>query len=327
MSESTNDITNTTTSAPETDTTTVPSEPIPAETTPDTGAEREQGDAASSDEDELAARRAAVLAGDYSAWSADLSLSDPATPAEPEEQKPAPEAVEAVQRIARAHGTPAAIGRDIVFHGDGYPVRGVIIGAEGNSLAMRIEGGMECLVPPDIQTQYLDTQGRVIWASPDLPDQEQPQQPQAEEPAAEQATGQADPDQAAEQADSDHVAETADQDQVGQAAQGDEAPATAPQPEGVEGVEDAQDAGQESGLTDEPRDTDPDGETVDQPHDPEPAAQPDGEPTGQPQGTEHDAEVADQVVDQEEHEAEDAGSEQEEPPQASEPGTDSPEAR
>lgn len=300
MSESTNDTTNTT-SAPEVDTTAVPSEPIPAETT--TGAEREQGDAAS-DEDELAARRAAVLAGDYSAWSADLSLSEPVTPSEPEEQEPSPEAIEAVQRIARAHGTPAAIGRDVVFHGDGYPVRGVIIGAEGNSLAMRIEGGMECLVPPDIQIQYLDTQGRVIWASPDLPDHEQPQQPQAEEPAAEQA----DPDQAAEQTDSDHVAETADQDQVGQAAQGDEVPATAPQPEGVDG---AQDAGQESGLTDEPRDTDPDGETVDQPHDPEPTAQPDGEP-------------ADQVVDQEEHE--DAGSEQEEP-QANEPGTDSPEVR
>ena len=195
MSESTNDTTNTTASAPEVDTPVVPSEPIPAE---DTGAEREQGDAASSDEDELAARRAAVLAGDYSAWSADLSLSEPVTPAEPEEQKPAPAAVEAVQRIARAHGTPAAIGRDIVFHGDGYPVRGVIIGAEGNSLAMRIEGGMECLVPPDIQIQYLDTQGRVIWASPDLPDQEQPQQeqPQAEEPPAEQA-------------DSDHEAEDA----------------------------------------------------------------------------------------------------------------------
>lgn len=300
MSESTNDTTNTTASAPEVDTPVVPSEPIPAETTPDTGAEREQGDAAS-DEDELAARRAAVLAGNYSAWSADLSLSEPVTPAEPEEQKPAPEAVEAVQRIARAHGTPAAIGRDIVFHGDGYPVRGVIIGAEGNSLAMRIEGGMECLVPPDIQIQYLDTQGRVIWASPDLPDQEQPQQPQAEEPAAEQATGQADPD---------HVAETADHDQAGQGAHGDEAPATAPQPEGAE---DAQDAGQESGLTDEPRDTDPDGETVDQPHDPEPTAQPDGEP-------------ADQVVDQAEHEVEDAGSEQEEP-QANEPGAESPEAR
>lgn len=196
MSESTNDTTNTT-SAPEVDTTAVPSEPIPAETTPDTGAEREQGDAAS-DEDELAARRAAVLAGDYSAWSADLSLSEPVTPREPEEQKPSPEAIEAVQRIARAHGTPAAIGRSVVFHGDGYPVRGVIIGAEGNSLAMRIEGGMECLVPPDIQIQYLDTQGRVIWASPDLPDQEQPQQeqPQAEEPPAEQA-------------DSDHEAEDA----------------------------------------------------------------------------------------------------------------------
>lgn len=289
MSESTNDTTNTT-SAPEVDTTAVPSEPIPAETT--TGAEREQGDAASSDEDELAARRAAVLAGDYSAWSADLSLSEPVTPSEPAEQKPAPETVEAVQRIARAHGTPAAIGRDIVFHGDGYPVRGVIIGSEGNSLAIRVESGMECLVPPDIQIQYLDTQGRVIWASPDLPDQEQPQQPQAEEPAAEQATGQADPDQ------------------PGQGAHGDEAPATAPQPEGAE---DAQDAGQESGLTDEPRDTDPDGETVDQPRDQEPTAQPDGEP-------------ADQVVDQAEHEAEDAGSEQEEP-QASEPGTDSPEAR
>lgn len=66
MSESTNDTTNTTASAPEVDTPVVPSEPIPAETTPDTGAEREQGDAAS-DEDELAARRAAVLAGDYSA--------------------------------------------------------------------------------------------------------------------------------------------------------------------------------------------------------------------------------------------------------------------
>ena len=325
MSESTNDTTNTT-SAPEVDTTAVPPEPIPAEATPDTGAEREQGDAASSDEDELAARRAAVLAGDYSAWSADLSLSEPVTPAEPEEQKPAPEAVEAVQRIARAHGTPAAIGRDIVFHGDGYPVRGVIIGAEGNSLAIRVESGMECLVPPDIQIQYLDTQGRVIWASPDLPDQEQPQQeqPQAEEPPAEQATGQADPDQAAEQANSDHVAETADQDQVGQDAQGDEAPATAPQPEGAE---DAQDAGQESGLTDEPRDTDPDGETVDQLRDPEPTAQPDGEPAGQPQGAEHDAEVADQVIDQEEHEAEDAGSEQEEPSQASESGAESPEAR
>lgn len=307
MSESTNDTTNTTASAPEVDTPAVPSEPIPAETT--TGAEREQGDAAS-DEDELAARRAAVLAGDYSAWSADLSLSEPVTPSEPAEQKPSPAAVEAVQRIARAHGTPAAIGRSVVFHGDGYPVRGVIIGAEGNSLAMRIEGGMECLVPPDIQIQYLDTQGRVIWASPDLPDQEQPQQPQAEEPAAEQATGQADPDQAAEQADSDHVAEMADQDQAGQAAQGDEAPATAPQPEGAE---DAQDAGQESGLTDEPRDTDPDGETVDQPHDPEPTAQPDGEP-------------ADQVVDQAGHEVEDAGSEQEEP-QANEPGAESPEAR
>ena len=292
MSESTNDTTNTT-SAPEVDTTAVPSEPIPAETTPDTGAEREQGDAAS-DEDELAARRAAVLAGDYSAWSADLSLSEPVTPREPEEQKPSPEAIEAVQRIARAHGTPAAIGRSVVFHGDGYPVRGVIIGAEGNSLAMRIEGGMECLVPPDIQIQYLDTQGRVIWASPDLPDQEQPQQeqPQAEEPPAEQATGQA------------------DQDQVGQDAQGDEAPATVPQPEGAE---DAQDAGQESGLTDEPRD-------------PEPTAQPDGEPADQPQGAERGAETADQVVDQEEHEAEDAGSEQEEP-QANEPGTDSPEVR
>lgn len=312
MSESTNDTTNTTASAPEVDTQAVPSEPIPAETTPDTGAEREQGDAASSDEDELAARRAAVLAGDYSAWSADLSLSEPVTPAEPEEQKPAPEAVEAVQRIARAHGTPAAIGRSVVFHGDGYPVRGVIIGAEGNSLAMRIEGGMECLVPPDIQIQYLDTQGRVIWASPDLPDQEQPkqEQPQAEEPPAEQATGQADPDQAAEQTDSDHVAETADQDQVGQAAQGDEAPAIAPQPEGAE---DAQGAGQESGLTDEP-------------HDPEPTAQPDGEPADQPQGAERGAETADQVVDQAEHETEDAGSEQEEP-QASEPGTDSPEVR
>lgn len=305
MSESTNDTTNTT-SAPEVDTTAVPPEPIPAEATPDTGAEREQGDAASSDEDELAARRAAVLAGDYSAWSADLSLSEPVTPSEPEEQRPAPEAVEAVQRIARAHGTPAAIGRSVVFHGDGYPVRGVIIGAEGNSLAMRIEGGMECLVPPDIQIQYLDTQGRVIWASPDLPDQEQPQQPQAEEPAAEQATGQADPDQAAEQTDSDHVAEAADQDQAGQAAQGDEAPATAPQPEGVE---DAQDAGQESGLTDEPRDTNPD-----------------GEPADQLQGAERGAETADQVVDQEEHEAEDAGSEQEEP-QANEPGAESPEAR
>lgn len=312
MSESTNDTTNTTASAPEVDTQAVPSEPIPAETTPDTGAEREQGDAASSDEDELAARRAAVLAGDYSAWSADLSLSEPVTPAEPEEQKPAPEAVEAVQRIARAHGTPAAIGRSVVFHGDGYPVRGVIIGAEGNSLAMRIEGGMECLVPPDIQIQYLDTQGRVIWASPDLPDQEQPkqEQPQAEEPPAEQATGQADPDQAAEQTDSDHVAETADQDQVGQAAQGDEAPAIAPQPEGAE---DAQGAGQESDLTDEP-------------HDPEPTAQPDGEPADQPQGAERGAETADQVVDQAEHETEDAGSEQEEP-QASEPGTDSPEVR
>ena len=304
MSESTNDTTNTT-SAPDVDTTAVPPEPSPAEATPDTGAEREQGGAAS-DEDELAARRAAVLAGDYSAWSADLSLSEPVAPSEPAEQKPSPAAVEAVQRIARAHGTPAAIGRSVVFHGDGYPVRGVIIGAEGNSLAMRIEGGMECLVPPDIQIQYLDTQGRVIWASPDLPDQEQPQQPQA-----------------AEQTDSDHVAETADHDQAGQGAHGDEAPATAPQPEGAE---DAQDAGQESGLTDEPRDTDPDGETVDQPHDPEPAAQPDGEPTGQPQGAEHDAEVADQVIDQAGHEAEDAGSEQEEP-QASEPGTDSPEAR
>lgn len=249
MSESTNDTTNTTASAPEVDTQAVPSEPIPAETTPDTGAEREQGDAASSDEDELAARRAAVLAGDYSAWSADLSLSEPVTPSEPEEQKPSPEAIEAVQRIARAHGTPAAIGRSVVFHGDGYPVRGVIIGAEGNSLAMRIEGGMECLVPPDIQIQYLDTQGGVIWASPDLPDQEQPQQPQAEEPAAEQATGQADPD----------------------------------------------------------------GETVDQPRDPEPTAQPDGEP-------------ADQVVDQAEHEVEDAGSEQEEP-QANEPAAESSEAR
>ena len=324
MSESTNDTTNTT-SAPEVDTTAVPSEPVPAETTPDTGAEREQADAAA-DEDELAARRAAVLAGDYSAWSADLSLSEPVTPREPEEQKPSPEAIEAVQRIARAHGTPAAIGRSVVFHGDGYPVRGVIIGAEGNSLAMRIEGGMECLVPPDIQIQYLDAQGRVIWASPDLPDQEQPQQeqPQAEEPPAEQATGQADPDQAAEQTDSDHVAETADQDQVGQAAQGDEVPATAPQPEGVDG---AQDAGQESGLTDEPRDTDPDGETVDQPRDPEPTAQSDGEPAGQPQGAEHDAEVADQVIDQEEHEAEDAGSEPEEPSQAGEPGAESPEAR
>lgn len=309
MSESTNDTTNTT-SAPEVDTTAVPPEPIPAETTPDTGAEREQGDAAS-DEDELAARRAAVLAGDYSAWSADLSLSEPVTPTEPEEQKPAPEAVEAVQRIARAHGTPAAIGRDIVFHGDGYPVRGVIIGAEGSSLAMRIEGGMECLVPPDIQIQYLDTQGRVIWASPDLPDQEQPQQPQAEEPAAEQATGQADPD---------HVAETADHDQAGQGAHGDEAPTTASQPEGAE---DVQDAGQESGLADESRDADPDGETVDQPHDPEPTAQPDGEPAGQPQGAEHDAETADQVVDQAGHETEDVGGEQEEPPQASEPGTDS----
>lgn len=302
MSESTNDTTNTT-SAPEVDTTAVPSEPIPAETT--TGAEREQGDAASSDEDELAARRAAVLAGDYSAWSADLSLSEPVTPSEPAEQKPAPETVEAVQRIARAHGTPAAIGRDIVFHGDGYPVRGVIIGSEGNSLAIRVESGMECLVPPDIQIQYLDTQGRVIWASPDLPDQEQPQQPQAEEPAAEQATGQADPDQ------------------PGQGAHGDEAPATAPQPEGAE---DAQDAGQESGLTDEPRDTDPDGETVDQPRDQEPTVQPDGEPADQPQGAERGAETADQVVDRADHEAEDAGSEQEEP-QASEPGTDSPEAR
>lgn len=293
MSESTNDTTNTT-SAPEVDTTAVPSEHIPTETTPDTGAEREQGDAAS-DEDELAARRAAVLAGDYSAWSADLSLSDPATPAEPEEQKPSPEAVEAVQRIARAHGTPAAIGRDIVFHGDGYPVRGVIIGSESNSLAIRVESGMECLVPPGIQIQYLDAEGRVIWASPDLPDQEQPQQeqPQAEEPPAEQA-------------DSDHVAETADQDQVGQDAQGDEVPATAPRPEGAE---DAQDARQESGLTDEPRDTDPD-----------------GEPAGQPQGAEHDAEVADQVIDQEEHEAEDAGSEPEEPSQASEPGAESAEA-
>ena len=307
MSESTNDTTNTT-SAPEVDTTAVPSEPIPAETTPDTGAEREQGDAAS-DEDELAARRAAVLAGDYSAWSADLSLSEPVTPREPEEQKPSPEAIEAVQRIARAHGTPAAIGRSVVFHGDGYPVRGVIIGAEGNSLAMRIEGGMECLVPPDIQIQYLDTQGRVIWASPDLPDQEQPQQPQAED---------------AEQTDSDHVAETADQDQAGQDAQGDEVPATVPQPEGAE---DAQDAGQESGLTDEPRDTDPDGETVDQPRDPEPTAQSDGEPAGQSQGAEHDAEVADQVIDQEEHEAEDAGSEPEEPSQAGEPGAESTEAR
>lgn len=322
MSESTNDTTNTTTGALEVDTPVVPSEPIPAETTPDTGAEREQGDAAS-DEDELAARRAAVLAGDYSAWSADLSLSEPVTPSEPAEQKPSPAAVEAVQRIARAHGTPAAIGRDIVFHGDGYPVRGVIIGSEGNSLAIRVESGMECLVPPDIQIQYLDTQGRVIWASPDLPDQEQPQQPQAEEPAAEQATGQADPDQAAEQTDSDHVAETADHDQAGQGVHGDEAPATAPQPEGAE---DAQDAGQESGLTDEPRDTDPDGETVDQLHDPEPTAQPDGEPADQPQGAERGAETADQVVDQAEHETEDAGSEQEEP-QASEPGTDSPEAR
>lgn len=320
MSESTNDTTNTTASAVEVDTPAVPSEPIPAE---DTGAEREQGDAASSDEDELAARRAAVLAGDYSAWSADLSLSEPVTPSEPEEQKPAPEAVEAVQRIARAHGAPAAIGRDIVFHGDGYPVRGVIIGSEGNSLAIRVESGMECLVPPDIQIQYLDTQGRVIWASPDLPDQEQPQQPQAEEPAAEQATGQADPDQAAEQTDSDHVAETADHDQAGQGAHGDEAPATAPQPEGAE---DAQDAGQESGLTDEPRDTDPDGETVDQPRDQEPTVQPDGEPADQPQGAERGAETADQVVDRADHEAEDAGSEQEEP-QASEPGTDSPEAR
>ena len=322
MSESTNDTTNTT-SAPEVDTTAVPSEPIPAETTPDTGAEREQGDAAS-DEDELAARRAAVLAGDYSAWSADLSLSEPVTPREPEEQKPSPEAIEAVQRIARAHGTPAAIGRDIVFHGDGYPVRGVIIGSESNSLAIRVESGMECLVPPDIQIQYLDAEGRVIWASPDLPDQEQPQQPQAEEPVAEQATGQAGPDQAAEQADSDHVAETAGQDQVGQDAQGDEVPATVPQPEGAE---DAQDARQESGLADEPRDADPDGETVDQPHDPEPTAQPDGEPAGRPQGAEHDAEVADQVIDQEEHEAEDAGSEPEEPSQASEPGAESPEAR
>lgn len=317
MSESTNDTTNTT-SAPEVDTTAVPPEPSPAEATPDTGAEREQGGAAS-DEDELAARRAAVLAGDYSAWSADLSLSEPVTPSEPEEQKPAPEAVEAVQRIARAHGTPAAIGRDIVFHGDGYPVRGVIIGSEGNSLAIRVESGMECLVPPDIQIQYLDTQGRVIWASPDLPDQEQPQQPQAEEPAAEQA----DPDQAAEQTDSDHVAETAGQDQAGQGAHGDEAPATVPQPEGAE---DAQDAGQESGLADESRDTDPDGETVDQPRDPEPTAQPDGEPADQPQGAERGAETADQVVDRADHEAEDAGSEQEEP-QASEPGTDSPEAR
>ena len=317
MSESTNDTTNTT-SAPEVDTTAVPPEPSPAEATPDTGAEREQGGAAS-DEDELAARRAAVLAGDYSAWSADLSLSEPVTPSEPEEQKPAPEAVEAVQRIARAHGTPAAIGRDIVFHGDGYPVRGVIIGSEGNSLAIRVESGMECLVPPDIQIQYLDTQGRVIWASPDLPDQEQPQQPQAEEPAAEQA----DPDQAAEQTDSDHVAETAGQDQAGQGAHGDEAPATVPQPEGAE---DAQDAGQESGLTDEPRDTDPDGETVDQPRDQEPTVQPDGEPADQPQGAERGAETADQVVDRADHEAEDAGSEQEEP-QASEPGTDSPEAR
>lgn len=321
MSESTNDTTNTT-SAPEVDTTAVPPESIPAEATPDTGAEREQGGAAS-DEDELAARRAAVLAGDYSAWSADLSLSEPVTPSEPAEQKPSPAAVEAVQRIARAHGTPAAIGRSVVFHGDGYPVRGVIIGAEGNSLAMRIEGGMECLVPPDIQIQYLDTQGRVIWASPDLPDQEQPQQPQAEEPAAEQATGQADPDQAAEQTDPDHVAEAADQDQAGQAAQGDEAPATAPQPEGVE---DAQDAGQESGLTDEPRDTDPDGETVDRPRDQEPTVQPDGEPADQPQGAERGAETADQVVDRADHEAEDAGSEQEEP-QASEPGAESPEAR
>ena len=288
MSESTNN----TTSAPEADTTAVPPEPSPAETT--TGAEREH---AASDEDELAARRAAVLAGDYSAWSADLSLSEPVTPSEPAEQKPSPAAVEAVQRIARAHGAPAAIGRSVVFHGDGYPVRGVIIGSEGNSLAIRVESGMECLVPPDIQIQYLDAQGRVIWASPDLPDQEQPQQPQAEEPVAEQATG--------------------------QAAQGDEVPATAPQPEGAE---DAQDAGQESGLTDEPRDTDPDGETVDQPHDPEPTAQPDGEPAYQPQGAERGAETADQVVDRADHEAEDAGSEQEEP-QASEPGTDSPEAR
>lgn len=295
MSESTNDTANTTASAPEAATPAVPSEPIPAETTPDTGAEREQGDAAS-DEDELAARRAAVLAGDYSAWSADLSLSEPVTPSEPEEQKPSPEAIEAVQRIARAHGTPAAIGRSVVFHGDGYPVEGTIIGAEGNSLAIRVESGMECLVPPDIQIQYLDTQGRVIWASPDLPDQEQPQQEQP---------------QAAEQVNSDHVAETADQDQVGQDAQGDEAPANAPQPEGVNG---AQDAGQESGLTDEPRD-------------PEHTAQPDGEPADQPQGAEHDAEVADQVVDQAEHETEDAGSEQEEPPQASEPGADSSEAR
>ena len=49
-------------------------------------------------------------------------------------------------------------------------------------------------------------------------------------------------------------------------------------------------------------------------------------PAGQPQGAEHDAEVADQVIDQEEHEAEDAGSEQEEP-QANEPGAESPEAR
>ena len=195
MSESTNDTTNTT-SAPEVDTTAVPSEPIPAETT--TGAEREQGDAAS-DEDELAARRAAVLAGDYSAWSADLSLSEPVTPSEPAEQKPAPETVEAVQRIARAHGTPAAIGRDIVFHGDGYPVRGVIIGSEGNSLAIRVESGMECLVPPDVQIQYLDAQGRVIWTSADLQDQEPaPEQPQ--EPEQPQAAGQADPEPAEESA-------------------------------------------------------------------------------------------------------------------------------
>lgn len=253
MSESTNDTANTT-SAPEVDTTAVPPEPSPAEATPDTGAEREQGGAAS-DEDELAARRAAVLAGDYSAWSADLSLSEPVAPSEPEEQKSSPEAVDAVQRIARAHGTPAAIGRSVVFHGDGYPVRGVIIGSEGNSLAIRVESGMECLVPPDIQIQYLDTQGRVIWASPDLPDHEQPQQPQAEEPAAEQATG---------QADSDHMAETADHDQAGQGAHGDEAPATAP-----------------------------DGETVDQPHDQEPTAQPDGEPAGQViDQEEHEAEDA-----------------------------------
>lgn len=183
--------------------TAAPAETPPAATEPETSAEREPGTGASSDEAaheaELAARRAAVLAGDYSAWSADLSLSEPVTPTEPEEQKPAPEAVEAVQRIARAHGTPAAIGRDIVFHGDGYPVRGVIIGSEGNSLAIRVESGMECLVPPDVQIQYLDAQGHVIWTSADLQDQEPaPEQPR--EPEQPQAAGQADPEPAEESA-------------------------------------------------------------------------------------------------------------------------------